>query len=438
MDDPFTAVDDWLPPSLLSVQEDGEFPSDFISALEGYPGDKLPDPLSPTMSEDLAQIFDQPNRSTSAMRTAFSMNDLQSLALEAQPVWHRVASIKPSLESVPEGGPPPAHQDHLGVSLMPSAGMFQAAEFQPSLPVQGQPTSQAHLPQFHQDDNCYGSNRVPGMFPMPGYPCGQIPLPVGCVTGAPSTGLSSMVPSLKTVHPSVLPAAELPTTTPGYGLQGSPEHMMAENKPEPDTDSSGNSHQPKLQPSAAAMRKSHSALELGAWRKMATGDMDFVDPSGIVRETLQGLELCQQVGKLTPEERLQKILRYRAKRQVRNFNRTIKYQCRKSLADTRPRVRGRFARDNEPGSVMPHETKKAIREKTVKGKPLSWEEQQQDASSDPMVKEEPTAAQAGAVPLFAAPPSSVPLNGRTPAVEHHATALAHLYCQWSEVGGSKG
>jgi hypothetical protein len=30
-----------------------------------------------------------------------------------------------------------------------------------------------------------------------------------------------------------------------------------------------------------------------------------------------------------------------------------------SLADTRPRVRGRFARDNEPGSVLPHETKKA-------------------------------------------------------------------------------
>ena len=73
------------------------------------------------------------------------------------------------------------------------------------------------------------------------------------------------------------------------------------------------------------------------------------------------LNCLQQIGKLTPEERLQKILRYRAKRQMRNFNRTIKYQCRKSLADTRPRVRGRFARDNEPGSVMPHETKKAMR-----------------------------------------------------------------------------
>ena len=66
---------------------------------------------------------------------------------------------------------------------------------------------------------------------------------------------------------------------------------------------------------------------------------------------------------MSPEERLQKILRYRQKRQERNFNRTIKYQCRKSLADTRPRVRGRFARNNDIGIVLPHETKKAQRER---------------------------------------------------------------------------
>lgn len=61
-----------------------------------------------------------------------------------------------------------------------------------------------------------------------------------------------------------------------------------------DTDSSGNSHPqpPKLQPTAAALRKSHSALELGAWRKMANGDLDFVDPSGSIREALNGPEMC--------------------------------------------------------------------------------------------------------------------------------------------------
>lgn len=121
-------------------------------------------------------------------------------------------------------------------------------------------------------------------------------------------------------------------------------------------------HQEQEQPSSAGgLRKSHSALELGAWRKVAAGELDaFVSPS--TREQLLHLEGLNNLGRLTPAERLQKILRYRAKRQMRNFNPPIKYQCRKSLADTRPRVRGRFARDNEPGSVMPHETKKALRE----------------------------------------------------------------------------
>ena len=51
--------------------------------------------------------------------------------------------------------------------------------------------------------------------------------------------------------------------------------------------------------------------------------------------------------------------RYRQKRHERNFSKRIKYMCRKTLADSRPRVRGRFARNDDAGAVMPHETKKA-------------------------------------------------------------------------------
>ncbi|GAV76106.1 CCT domain-containing protein [Cephalotus follicularis] len=51
------------------------------------------------------------------------------------------------------------------------------------------------------------------------------------------------------------------------------------------------------------------------------------------------------------EERKQRILKYRAKRTQRNFNKTIKYACRKTLADNRPRIRGRFARNDETGEV---------------------------------------------------------------------------------------
>lgn len=64
--------------------------------------------------------------------------------------------------------------------------------------------------------------------------------------------------------------------------------------------------------------------------------------------------LTMQAAKLTVDERLAKIQRYKEKRLQRNFNRSVKYHCRKSLADARPRVRGRFARaDDPPGAAGP-------------------------------------------------------------------------------------
>ncbi|XP_057765283.1 uncharacterized protein LOC130986035 [Salvia miltiorrhiza] len=54
-----------------------------------------------------------------------------------------------------------------------------------------------------------------------------------------------------------------------------------------------------------------------------------------------------KVGRYSAEERKDRILRYLKKRNHRNFNKTIKYACRKTLADKRVRVRGRFAKNNE-------------------------------------------------------------------------------------------
>ncbi|KAI3810105.1 hypothetical protein L1987_19714 [Smallanthus sonchifolius] len=53
-----------------------------------------------------------------------------------------------------------------------------------------------------------------------------------------------------------------------------------------------------------------------------------------------------KVGRYSTEERKDKIMRYLKKRNQRNFNKTIKYECRKTLADKRIRVRGRFAKNN--------------------------------------------------------------------------------------------
>ncbi|GMI64156.1 hypothetical protein like AT1G04500 [Hibiscus trionum] len=59
-----------------------------------------------------------------------------------------------------------------------------------------------------------------------------------------------------------------------------------------------------------------------------------------------------KVGKLTVEQRREKIHRYMKKRNERNFTKKIKYACRKTLADSRPRVRGRFAKNDDFGETQ--------------------------------------------------------------------------------------
>ncbi|KAI0513632.1 hypothetical protein KFK09_009661 [Dendrobium nobile] len=59
-----------------------------------------------------------------------------------------------------------------------------------------------------------------------------------------------------------------------------------------------------------------------------------------------------KVGRASPEERKKKLDRYKSKRNARNFSKTIKYACRKTLADSRPRVRGRFAKNDEFSEVV--------------------------------------------------------------------------------------
>ncbi|XP_058772955.1 zinc finger protein CONSTANS-LIKE 5-like [Vicia villosa] len=58
-----------------------------------------------------------------------------------------------------------------------------------------------------------------------------------------------------------------------------------------------------------------------------------------------------KVGRYSLEERKQKISKYRAKRKQRKFNKIIKYECRKTLADSRTRIRGRFARNDETSEI---------------------------------------------------------------------------------------
>ncbi|KAF8397586.1 hypothetical protein HHK36_016506 [Tetracentron sinense] len=98
-------------------------------------------------------------------------------------------------------------------------------------------------------------------------------------------------------------------------------------------------------------------LETGPMRKVfSTGDIEGVNPVqySCRSESPLSHENCIFEGtnkavRYSAEERKEKIERYRSKRNQRNFNKKIKYACRKTLADSRPRIKGRFARNDEIG-----------------------------------------------------------------------------------------
>eukprot|EP00245_Coleochaete_scutata_P011589 TRINITY_DN431_c0_g2_i1.p1 TRINITY_DN431_c0_g2~~TRINITY_DN431_c0_g2_i1.p1 ORF type:complete len:517 (-),score=86.53 TRINITY_DN431_c0_g2_i1:1057-2376(-) len=102
-----------------------------------------------------------------------------------------------------------------------------------------------------------------------------------------------------------------------------------------------------LMPAIGGMRRVHSAGDIQTLNGMAAS----------LGHGLPGLERpgfddgSFKIGRYTMEERKSRIHRYREKRNERNFNKKIKYACRKTLADSRPRVRGRFARNDEVGQV---------------------------------------------------------------------------------------
>ncbi|XWS61746.1 hypothetical protein CRYUN_Cryun07bG0152100 [Craigia yunnanensis] len=96
---------------------------------------------------------------------------------------------------------------------------------------------------------------------------------------------------------------------------------------------------------AGQMRKVCSTGDLENMRNVHINQRSISTHSAIENSFLE--EATFKVGRYKPEERQERISKYRAKRNQRNFNKTIKYACRKTLADNRPRIRGRFARNDE-------------------------------------------------------------------------------------------
>ncbi|XP_039061646.1 uncharacterized protein LOC120205937 isoform X1 [Hibiscus syriacus] len=81
-------------------------------------------------------------------------------------------------------------------------------------------------------------------------------------------------------------------------------------------------------------------------RAFSEGDIKTLG-SGNVSVIHSPVERPLTVSSCSTEDRREKLSRYRNKKTKRNFGRKIKYACRKALADSQPRIHGRFAKIEE-------------------------------------------------------------------------------------------
>ncbi|KAJ8770814.1 hypothetical protein K2173_021461 [Erythroxylum novogranatense] len=68
------------------------------------------------------------------------------------------------------------------------------------------------------------------------------------------------------------------------------------------------------------------------------------DGTDISNPYSRGLDSTSHVVQLSRVDREAHMLRYREKRKNRKFEKTIRYASRKAYAETRPRIKGRFAK----------------------------------------------------------------------------------------------
>lgn len=108
-------------------------------------------------------------------------------------------------------------------------------------------------------------------------------------------------------------------------------------------------HGPMTTPSFLDFRGMDLGAAYGMRRAFSEGDIKTLG-NGTMGIIHSPHERPMIITKSISEERKEKLSRYRNKKTKRNFGRKIKYACRKALADSQPRIRGRFAKTEESDS----------------------------------------------------------------------------------------
>ncbi|KAF1320276.1 Cct domain, partial [Globisporangium splendens] len=145
------------------------------------------------------------------------------------------------------------------------------------------------------------------------------------------------------------------------------------------------------------------------------GVLSITAPNG-ERGLLSGSDNTKKIGSYSPAARKLRIQKFHEKRKNRTWKKSIKYDCRKKLADDRPRIKGRFVRvlenmcdmkDDEPMSPTGEMSPLSVSSFTPPVTPMS--------SPEPASPEIPSMASSLMVVMPVAVPAPVPAPVVVPA-----------------------
>eukprot|EP00743_Colponemidia_sp_Colp-15_P000148 GILK01000170.1.p1 GENE.GILK01000170.1~~GILK01000170.1.p1 ORF type:complete len:336 (+),score=34.35 GILK01000170.1:139-1008(+) len=157
----------------------------------------------------------------------------------------------------------------------------------------------------------------------------------------PSPQYSSPVPSLSP-HPCPVASCALCVAAAKGSVQQPPPSFNIKKE---------TTHNAKsCHPSGSNGRYPCCDMEVPCWKEEVVSS-GMVSPPTISLGVIHS-NLNNKIGMYTPEARRRRILRFLEKRARRVWDKKISYDCRKKLADTRPRIKGRFVKKEEAKMIL--------------------------------------------------------------------------------------